>query len=207
MRRSWLLFAVLLIVWSTAAWAQLESIDIVPFGGYRWSGGMSSIPGVRNFDVKDAATYGVALDMNMPRNSAAELYYAHWSGDWNASLTSGGDFAGKFSRDDIMLNGLWYASRSAAIRPYISAGLGVAIYDTDNASASGRFAWSLGAGARKDINDKVGLRADFRWMPTWFTTGSSAWCDPWYGCYPVSTGEFFDQWEVTGGLIVKLGTR
>ena len=59
---------------------------------------------------------------------------------------------------------------------------------------------------RRDFNEKMGLRVDFRWAPTWVTTGSSVWCD-WYYCYPVSTGEFFDQYELTGGLIIKLGGR
>jgi opacity protein-like surface antigen len=198
------LFAALALA-STTASAQVQSVEIVPFGGYRWSGGISSLSLVSEFDVKDAAAYGVCLDFNMPRNSAAELYWSHWSGDWEATLLAGGTPSGSFSRDDILLNGIWYAARpGAAARPYVTAGIGASIFYSDNSETVGRFAWSLGAGVRRDLNEKLGLRLDFRWPPAWITTGSTVWCDPyWGGCYPVETGEFFDQWELTGGLIIK----
>jgi hypothetical protein len=149
----------------------------------------------------------VALDAEMAHNSAAEIYNSHFAGDWNATLTGGGTRSGSLSRDDTMLNGVWYArSANPSIRPYLTAGLGVSIYDSDQISASGHFARNIGAGVRHDINNKVGLRVDGRWLPTWFQTGNSVGCDPfWGGCYAVNTGEFFDQFELTGGLVVKLG--
>ena len=102
---------------------------------------------------------------------------------------------------------MWSARSSARFkaRPYFTAGLGASIFYADNAETVGRFAWDLGAGVRRDFNEKMGLRVDFRWAPTWVTTGSAWWC--YYGCYPTETGEFFDQWELTGGLIIKLGGR
>jgi hypothetical protein len=200
--------AVALAAWSTDAYAQVRGVEIIPFGGYRWGGSMSSIPGVQKFDTQDNWAYGVAIDAEMAHNSAAELYYSHFSSDWDASLTAGGKRSGSLSRDDIMLNGVWYARGSnPSIRPYLTAGVGCSIYDSDDVSASGHFAWNVGAGVRHDVNDKVGLRVDGRWMPTWFNTGSSVWCDPYWGCYPASTGEFFDQFELTGGLVIKLGGR
>ena len=205
MRRVIAGLSMLLALSSTRAGAQVQSIEIIPFGGYRWSGGINSLQGISNFDVKDAAAYGVALDANMPRNSATELYWSHWEGDWDATLVGGGTRSGSFKRDDIMLNGIWYAARSGArARPYFTAGLGASIFWADDAETIGRFAWNIGAGLRRDIDQKLGLRADFRWAPTWISTGTGVWCDPFF-CYPVTEGEFFDQWEVTGGLIIKLG--
>lgn len=209
MRTMALLTIVLLMLLGTSASAQVRSVELIPFGGYRWSGGISSLTGVDEFNVKDAAAFGACLDFNMAYNSAAELYWSHWSGDWEATTVLGGNKrTGEFSRDDIMLAGIWYATRSGAVaRPYFTAGLGASIFYADNVETVGRFAWDIGAGVRKDINEKLGLRVDFRWVPTWVTTGTSTWCDPYWGCYPASTGEFFDQWELTGGLIIKLGGR
>ena len=208
MRTASLLLIGLLALSSVTASAQVRNVEIIPFGGYRWSGGISSLSGVTDFDVKDAAAFGVCLDFGMAYSSAAELYWSHWNGDWDATLVGGGKRSGSFSRDDILLNGIWYATRSgAAARPYFTAGLGASIYYADNTETVGRFAWDLGAGVRRDFNEKMALRVDFRWVPTWVTTGSSVWCDPYFGCYPTETGEFFDQWEVSGGLIIKLGGR
>jgi opacity protein-like surface antigen len=196
----------MIAVWSADAYAQVHSLELIPFGGYRWGGSLSSIPGVRKFDTQDTWTYGVAIDAEMAYDSAAEIYYGHFSGDWDATLISGDKRTGSLNRDDIMLNGIWYAKGGRpAVRPYLTAGLGVSIYSADQISTTGRFAWNFGAGLRHDVSDKVGIRIDGRWIPTWFTTGSSVWCDPFYGCYPTSTGEFFDQFELSGGLMVKLG--
>ena len=202
MRKILLSGFVMVALWGATSSAQVRSIEIVPFGGYRWSGGISSFSNL-DLDVKDAAAYGVCLDFVMPRNSSAELYWSHWSGDWEATLLGGGTRQGELSRDDILLNGIWYAARPGAMaRPYVTAGIGASIFYADNAETVGRFAWSLGAGVRRDFNEKFGLRLDFRWPPTWVTTGSAWWCDPYWGCYPTETGEFFDQWELTGGLII-----
>ena len=204
MRKVILFVLVTLVLASTTASAQVQSVEIVPFAGYRWSGGLSSIQSIPDLDVKDAAAYGVALDFNLPRSSAAELYWSHWSGDWDAELLTGGNRSGSFSRDDILLTGIWYAARPGALaRPYVTAGIGASIFYADNVDAVGKFAWSLGAGVRRDFNEKLGLRVDFRWPPAWITTGATVWCDPYWGCYPTDTGEFFDQWELTAGLIIK----
>ena len=39
----------------------------------------------------------------MAHNSAAELYYSHFSGEWNATLNAGETRSGSLDRDDIML--------------------------------------------------------------------------------------------------------
>ena len=210
MRKSVLAVVVCaLTAWSADAYAQIHDVAVIPFGGYRWGGGMSSITGVRSFDTQNTASYGVALDAAVNYSAAVEIYYGHFSGDWDAVLTNGDRASGSLKRDDILVNGIWYATRAGLVlRPYFTAGLGVSIYTPANGSSTGRFAWDIGAGLRHDFNDRAALRLDGRWIPTWFTTGTGVYCDPYYyyGCYPAATGEFYDQFELTGGLIIKLGS-
>ena len=212
MRKVIAVLSVLIALSSASARAQVISTELIPFGGYRWSSGISNVGGLSELDVKDAAAYGLALNFNMARNSVAELYWSHWEGDWEAQTLIGDSLrGGSFSRDDFMLQGIWYATNQGRgpARPYITAGLGGSVFyaDSDRADTVWRFAWDIGAGVRRDVNEKFGIRADFRWFPTWITTGESVWCDPYWGCYPVSEGEFLDQWELTGGLVIKLGGR
>jgi len=198
---------------SAAAWAQnSRGWEFIPFAGYRWGGGMSTIPGVSKFDTKDNWSFGLALDKRMAYNSAVEIYYGHFGSEFRATMnTPLAGFANPWvhdmARDDIMLNGVWYALRDshAEAVPYFTAGLGASIFSGSNLNTVGRFAWDLGVGVRKDINEKAALRLDGRWNPTWVTTGSSVWCDYWYGCYTVGSGEFYDQWELSLGLILKAG--
>ena len=203
----------LIVVGLIAAWAgnalAAGELDIVPFAGYRWGGSLSTIPGVKKFDVQDNWNYGVAIDKQVSQEAAAELYYSHFSSDWDATLSAGNTkLSSNFNRDDIELNGLWFAYRPGQdTRPYFTAGLGTSVFSSDATETVWRFAWNIGAGVRKDINPKTALRVEGRWHPTWVTTGSSAFCDPFYGCYSVGTGESFDQFDVTLGLAYRLGGR
>jgi opacity protein-like surface antigen len=141
----------------------------------------------------------------MPKNSEVEIQWTHFAGDVSATTTGGLDLPStQLRRDDIMINGYWYAYRPTSnVMPYLTLGAGSSIFDTDNTSSIGRFGWNLGAGFRVDPSEKTALRIGIRWMPVWLTTGSGVWCDPFY-CYSVGTGESYDQWDVSGALIIKM---
>jgi hypothetical protein len=197
--------AAMLLLSSGSAWAQ--RFELVPFAGYRFGGSLSSLPNVRKFDTEDTFSFGAAIDYTMPTNSV-EIYWGHFMGDVTANLQAGPELTSTLKRDDIMLNGLWYlGSGLNATRPYFSLGLGASILNGENTETVGRFAWSVGGGIRHDASEGLGLRLDARWIPTWVTTGSGVWCDPFYGCFETGTGEYYDQFEVSLGLILKLGGR
>jgi len=197
---------VLLVGLAGAAFAQRSGgLEITPHVGYRWGGSLSSISGIRDFDTKDNISYGVGLATLTPHRSAVELDWTHFEGDIKATLNSGARVTGpKLKRDDIMLNGTWYAvDPSKPIMPYFTFGLGASIFDTEKTSSIGRFAWNIGIGLRRDLSERTALRVQGTWVPTWITTGSGIWCDPFF-CYSVGTGEYYDQFEVQGGLTLKL---
>jgi opacity protein-like surface antigen len=208
MRRIVVLMAAGLLTLQTGvALAQYDGsgVEFAPFVGYRWGGGMSTISGVRHFDTKDNIVYGIGIGKRLPKNSAVEIQWSHFSADVEATLNNGIDISGgPLRRDDIMLNGYWYAYRPTSnVMPYFTLGAGASIFDTDQLSSAGHFGWNLGAGIRVDPSEKTALRMGIRWMPVWFTTGSGVWCDPFY-CYSVGTGESYDQWDVNAALIIKM---
>ena len=190
-----------------------RGIEITPLFGYRWGGAMSTIPGIRDFDTKDNISYGVALVKRLPRNSAVDINWTHFSGDIEATTTQafpgsppvGTKLSGpSINRDDILMNGYWYAfDPSRPMIPYFTLGIGASIFGSEKTSTIGRFAWNIGAGLRRELNEKLALNIQGLWLPTWVTTGSGLWCDPWY-CYSVGTGEYYDQFELSGKLSIKL---
>ena len=216
MRRVLAALFVVTSLWATAAVAQVNpGVEIMPFAGYRWGGSMSTITGLHNFDVQDTWSYGITLDKMVQRTSAVELYYAHFTGDAHATVDVPGNspglgtepknVTGTLNRDDIHLNGVWYAYRyNQPTRPYFTAGLGTSISSGTNFDTVWRFSWNLGAGIRHDLSSKAALRLEGRWLPVWVTTGSAVYCDPWY-CYGVGTGESFDQFALTLGLSFAVG--
>ena len=182
-----------------------RGIEITPLFGYRWGGGMSSITGLRDFDTKDNISYGVGLSKRTPRNSAAEISWTHFEGDITAKTNAGLPLKGPtLKRDDYMFSGYWYAfDPSRPLIPYFTLGLGASVFGSDQTETIGRFAWNLGAGFRKELNQKAALSVQGLWVPTWITTGSGVWCDPFF-CYSVGTGEYYDQFELSGKLTLKL---
>jgi opacity protein-like surface antigen len=208
MRRLLVVLATgLLIAQAGAAYAQYDGkgVEIAPFAAFRWGGGLSTISGVRNFDTQDNIAYGIGIGKRLPQNSSVELQWTHFSGDVDVTFNGGLETtAGPLRRDDIFLNGYWYSARpGSSVMPFLTAGAGASIFDTDELSSYGRFGWQIGAGIRTDPSEKVGVRFGFRWIPVWITTGSGVWCDPFY-CYSVGTGESYDQFDASATLIFKL---
>lgn len=184
-----------------------SGLEITPTFGYRWGGSMSTIPTIREFDTKDNISYGVILGKRTPGNSAVELQWTHFQGDVEATFNNNTVVtAGPLKRDDILLNGTWYAYRASTLLPYFTGGLGCSIFSSEGTSTTGRFAWNLGVGLRKEISDRFALRVGGNWTPVWITTGTGIWCEPYfpYYCYSAGTGESYDQFEVAGGLTIKL---
>ena len=216
--RSKSMFIAALLVAATAGSALAQQpgtrgLEITPLFGYRWGGGMSTIPGIRDFNTQDNISYGVAIARRLPRNSAVDINWTHFSGDISATTTQA--FPGSppvgtklngptLKRDDILMNGYWYAfDPSRPMIPYFTLGIGASIFGTDKTSTIGRFAWDIGAGLRRELSDRLALSVQGLWLPTWVTTGSGLWCDPWY-CYSVGTGEYYDQFELSGKLSIKI---
>jgi hypothetical protein len=203
------LAAMLVVATAGAALAQqpgTRGIEITPLFGYRWGGSMSTIPGIRDFDTKDNISYGVALVKRLPRNSAVDINWTHFEGDLTAKLTAGGPrvTGPTLKRDDILMNGYWYAfDPSRPMIPYFTLGIGASIFGSDKTETIGRFAWNIGGGLRRELNEKLALSIQGLWVPTWITTGSGIWCDPFF-CYSVGTGEYYDQIELSGKLSIKL---
>jgi hypothetical protein len=196
--------AAMLLLSSGSAWA--EGFELIPFVGYRFGGGLSSLSGVQKFDTEDTFSFGAAVDYVLQSNDAVEVYWGHFSGDAEATLALGPKITSTLNRDDVMLNGIWFlGSKLNSTRPYFSLGLGASIINGENTDTVGRFAWSVGGGIRRDASEGLGIRLDARWIPSWVTTGSGVWCDPFYGCFTTGTGEYYDQFEISFGLILNPG--
>ena len=206
MRKSLVALAALVVIAAEAgiAFAQEPgSFEIVPTVGWRWGGGMTSINGIRKLETDPAVSYGLSIGRRLYPTAGVDIGWMHFEGDVNATLNSGADISGgKLKRDDILLNGTWYSYRGTSTSPFFTAGAGVSIFAAENASSNTRFAWDIGAGVRHDMNEKVAARLQIKWMPTWITTGTGVYCEPYYPyfCYTAGTGESYDQFEVSLGL-------
>jgi len=205
MRKSLVALAVLVFVATEAgvAMAQQGVVEITPTVGWRWGGGMTSINGIRKFETDANVSYGISIGKRLYPTAGVDIGYMHFSGDTHADLVAGGTVSGNLKRDDILLNGTWYAYKGTATAPFFTAGAGVSIFSTEHAGSNTRFAWDIGAGVKHDLSEKAGVRLQIKWMPTWVTTGTGLYCDPFYPyfCYTAGTGESYDQFETSLGIV------
>jgi hypothetical protein len=67
-----------------------------------------------------------------------------------------------------------------------------------------QFSSTWAAGLKLFPGRSVGLRLEARWTPTYIKSDPEGyWCDPYWGCYTVSEAEFANQYELSGGIILR----
>ena len=73
----------------------------------------------------------------------------------------GEQLSADFATNYIQFGGRWAIPMRAAIEPFFSASLGMAIFEPPgDIDGSTRFSWSLGGGFRKMFSPKMGIRTD-----------------------------------------------
>jgi hypothetical protein len=95
----------------------------------------------------------------------------------------------------------------SSTRPYFLIGLGATFFNADgNFDTESRFSFALGAGVKIEASEKIGLKIQGKYNPTYLDEDwGSTWCDPFYGCYQVADPDYLDQGEFAAGLTYKLG--
>ena len=183
--------------------------ELTPFGGYNWGGSLDTDAGSGfgsgEFSLEDSFTWGGILSLNVQPGVAFEVWYLRqdnqllFQGDGPAGSQASADFATNY----IQFGGRWAIPMQAAIEPFFSASLGMAIFEPPgDIDGSTRFSWSLGGGFRKMFSPKMGIRTDIRWLATPVPSGDySQWCG-FYGCYVAEGTEWVSQGQVSGGLII-----
>ena len=207
--RWWQVVAVagLFTLGATPIVAQVRA-QFTPFGGYNWGGTLQtdrqgSIPS-GEVTLEDSFTWGGILSFVVQEGAAVELWYLRQDNQLLFQSQGGAtQTVGDFATNYIQLGGRWGLPLATAFQPFISASLGVAIFEPPrDLDGSTRFSWSLGGGFLKMVNPKFGLRTDIRWLATPVPSGEYAtWCG-FYGCYAAEGTEWISQGQVSGGLII-----
>ena len=101
-----------------------------------------------------------------------------------------------------------FGDTEAAVRPYV---LGGRARRSTAASTRRRqhrrqtqFSSTWAAGLKLFPSKNFGIRLEARWTPTYIKTDPAGyWCDPYWGCYTVGEAEFSNQFELSGGIILR----
>jgi len=208
-----LILALALVLTATAAWAQ-GRVVLTPFAGYRTAGTLGGdIAEFTDFKVQDGLAYGLSLGY---RVSPLFTIEAMWSrSDSSITALSGATETEltKVSTDQWHANFLYYfGGDEGKACPYLLFALGATVLnpkptvfegtEVDPASES-RFTGALGLGVQVNASEKIGLRVQGKWAPTYINSSNEIWIDWWGQAWVVPVSNYMNQWEFTGGLVFR----
>ena len=216
-----LIFALVLVLASTAAWGQAR-FEITPFVGYRTTGSFEgAVLQLSDFSITDGLAYGLSLGYRVNQMLTMEVLWSRSDSAITARVSGAGEQElAKVATDAIHANFLFFALNDQyRARPYFLLGLGATIANpkatdfsdgdinpsgqTIDPSSASRFSWSLGGGVVISASERIGIKLQAKWFPTYINTTSEIWIDWWGYPWVVPVSNYMDQWEFTGGLVFR----
>jgi hypothetical protein len=221
------LAALLLITTASDATAQMrrdrgrpglaagpEAIDLSAMYGHMWGGSVNTRPGTLRLGT--APSWFFAADIPVAPATWLEVSYGHQDGQLDLDRSSG-----KVKLSDLSVN-YWQIGGVRGLPtdrliPYVAASLGINHLspaestvevdgETGRLESTTRFAITLGVGFKAFFgqSERIGVRGSVRTMSTFYETGSSFWFGSGGGGWSFG-GRGIWQWEVAGGVTVRLG--
>lgn len=204
-KKATLTLVMALALSSSQAWAQgAGRFEITPFYGWQFGGSVALLAG--DLEIKDAAAYGVILDVTMRPGTQLELSYSRQ--DTELQFNPFGlprETLSDMTVEYWQIGGLGFTQRGGA-RPFGSFTLGATHYNPDAARFDDewRFSMVLGGGVKIIPSERLGIRLQGHLLGTFLSTGSTIWCGA-GGCSFGLFGSGILQGEVSAGVILALG--
>jgi Outer membrane protein beta-barrel domain len=205
----WSATAALFLLAAGAARAQ-DKFEITPFAGWESSGSYpvnSNTGTVNNLRLNSSPAYGVFLDYGLTEHFQPEFMWDHNNTSYSAHdiLTNSYFNAYHSDVDQFQFGGIYmFRSSEVKLRPYVGASLGFT-HEGNNNGASDRtaFAFGLGGGVKYYATRHIGLRGDIRYLPTFGSTSTQIYCDPFFGCYQANVHNYLNRANLVGGMVFK----
>jgi len=216
-----MLGALLLVVLSSAAWAQTPKVEVTGLIGYTLADGVSGDPFLaangqtyNRVDPQDSVNFGFSIGFLV--SPAAEVGFL-WRRQPTKIDVSGSAVT---TLGDLNIDGYhgYFAYNigdpESKVRPYVMGGLGATHYGQVSFTKTGgqqsettggtQFSTTWGAGVKVYPSQNVGLKFGLQWTPTYIKSDAAGWwCDPWWGCYVVSSAQYSNQFEFNGGVVFR----
>jgi len=199
-----------------------QRVEISGTYGWTFSDGVTSagggirVPGKGTFDrvdPKDSGSWGLRLGYMVNDNSEIGFLYNQQS----TELDVGGTSTVKLGDMSVHNYHGYFAYNAgdvdAKARPYFLFGLGATQFGALTATNAGtqhniggntKFSGTAGLGLKLYPSPKFGIRLEGRWTPTYIKSDATGWwCDPYWGCYVTEKAQYSNQFEMSGGIIIR----
>jgi hypothetical protein len=200
-----------LIAFSAETHSQIiEYLDIIPTFGYHLGGRARFYEG--DFKIEDAVTYGITLSAPVEWSVKGEF-------SWSRSDSKGRfiPYRSGYEPDELemasnyFLLGAMKEFAEGSFKPFGGFHLGLAWFDSKDARYYDefRFSVSLAGGLEYMFTDRIGIRAQGRFLIPISFSGAGMYCGIGTGGTSCSIGTSgwgtILQGDITGGLVIRLG--
>ena len=183
-----------------------DSVVVILFAGYQFGGTFNTYNG--ELRIEDSATYGATIEWPVNGDTAAHFLFIRQDSSLSQTISGFEDTTKEVS--DITIDyyhlGGTTSIANGVMDSFVSGSLGVTHFSPKSVDygSENMFSLSLGLGADKQFNKRIGFRIQIRLiLPIQFSSGS-VYCGP-DGCVAaVSGGTTSVQGDVTAGLIIRL---
>jgi opacity protein-like surface antigen len=189
-----------------------QTLEIHGFYGYQLNGKAKLYDG--EFRMQNAPNYGGKLAVGLSTTTFIELSYMRSDAEgylapYNVSIGPGETY--QYNSNYITVGGLQEVDLGK-IRPFGTIGMGTVIWSTKELSGNKwQFQFSLGAGVKFWLSDRIGLRVQGSMMMPLVYNGAGFGCGIGTGGSGCGGGLYTRitpfQGEFSGGIILKLGNN
>ncbi|MFA6957304.1 MAG: hypothetical protein WC538_15645 [Thermoanaerobaculia bacterium] len=184
-------------------------MEITPTVGYTFGGSFDELglpdSVVESVDVNDNTSYGLIFDIGN-ENGAFEVTWSHLSSELEGNGGAADGVLLDYSSDNFQFGYVGYfGGDGPETKAFWNASLGFTDLNLADQESDTKFSAALGIGMKHQFNDRIGIRVQARWIPTYINTDDAyVVCDP-YFCYTVGDDNYLYQTEVSAGLVIRLG--
>jgi opacity protein-like surface antigen len=202
-----LIILALIAILSTTSFAQRK--ELMAFAGYRTGGSFNvASTDYLTFEIEDGFNFGLALGLMISPVTEIEFMWSQTNSKLSGYLISpilekGAVF--DIHTSQFHVNFLFlFPQGNKRLVPYFLFGLGLTYADPKGEpNGETRFSYSLGGGLKAMINERMGIRLQAKWNPTYINTSSELWVDYWGFVYAIPVSQYMSQGEFTGGIFFR----
>ncbi len=206
-RKRVLIIVALIAILSTMSFAQRK--ELMVFAGYRTGGSFNvTSTDYLTFEIDDGFNFGLALGLMISPVTEIEFMWSQTNSQLSGYLITplldkGAVFdihTSQFHFNFLFL----FPQGNTKIVPYFMFGLGLTYADPKGEpNGETRFSYSLGGGVKAMVNERVGIRLQAKWNPTYINSSSELWVDYWGFVYAIPISQYMSQGEFTGGIFFR----
>ena len=198
------LFLLLIISSSASAQYRRQQFEIVPLGGYLFTGNLQTLDGELKID--NSFDYGTVLDIRLSNDLLVELLYIH--SETGVSLRKEYFNTSDFLFDmnvEYLQGGVQVETEAGAFRPFAAFTIGATYFNPKDHFYKGswQFSFTAGGGIKYYFTNNLGVRAQWRFIVPIYLDSASVFCNNGYCSIFISSGTYLLQYDLTVGLIVS----